>query len=52
MPFMVFMVLCGALTLSVYNFSIGTFWIVLTCVVPLLIVTQIMIFIRLAEKLK
>lgn len=37
----------GALTLPAYNFGIGAFWIVLTCVVPLLIVTQIMIFIRL-----
>jgi hypothetical protein len=39
----------GALTLPVFNFSIGAFWIVLTCLVPLLIVTQIMIFIRLAK---
>jgi hypothetical protein len=39
----------GALTLPVYDFSIGAFWIVLTCLVPLLIVTQIMIFIRLAN---
>jgi len=39
----------GALTLPAYNFAIGAFWIVLTCVVPLLIVTQIMIFIRLAK---
>jgi hypothetical protein len=39
----------GALTLPVYNFSIGAFWIVLTCLVPLLIVTQIMIFIRLVK---
>lgn len=39
----------GALTLPVYNFGIGAFWIVLTCLVPLLIVTQIMIFIRLAK---
>ncbi len=37
----------GALTLPVYNYGIGAFWIVLTCIVPLLIVTQIMIFIRL-----
>lgn len=39
----------GALTLPAYNFGIGAFWIVLTCVVPLLIVTQIMIFIRLVK---
>lgn len=39
----------GALTLPVFNFSIGAFWIVLTCLVPLLVVTQIMIFIRLAK---
>jgi hypothetical protein len=39
----------GALTLPVYDFGIGAFWIVLTCLVPLLIVTQIMIFIRLAK---
>ncbi|HTQ84247.1 MAG TPA: hypothetical protein VMI47_13375 [Pseudolabrys sp.] len=39
----------GALTLPAYNFAIGAFWIVLTCVVPLLIVTQIMIFVRLAK---
>jgi hypothetical protein len=39
----------GALTLPVYDFGIGAFWIVLTCVVPLLIVTQVMIFIRLAK---
>jgi len=37
----------GALTLPATNYAIGAFWIVLTCVVPLLIVTQIMIFIRL-----
>jgi hypothetical protein len=42
--------LYGALTLPVYDFSIGAFWIVLTCVVPLLVVTQIMIFIRLAQR--
>lgn len=40
----------GALTLPVYNYSIGSFWIVLTCVVPLLIVTQVMIFYRLLKK--
>ncbi len=40
----------GALTLPVVNFSIGAFWIVLTCLVPLLIVTQIVIFIRLAQR--
>jgi hypothetical protein len=34
----------GALTLPVYNYGIGAFWIVLTYVVPLLIVTQAMIF--------
>jgi len=39
----------GALTLPAYNYNIGAFWIVLTCVVPLLIVTQIMIFMRLAK---
>jgi hypothetical protein len=39
----------GALTLPVYDFSIGAFWIVLTCLVPLLVVTQIMIFVRLAK---
>jgi hypothetical protein len=39
----------GALTLPAYNYSIGAFWIVLTCVVPLLIVTQVMIFIRLVK---
>jgi hypothetical protein len=39
----------GALTLPVVNYSIGAFWIVLTCLVPLLIVTQIMIFIRLMK---
>jgi hypothetical protein len=39
----------GALTLPVYDFDIGAFWIVLTCVVPLLVVTQIMIFIRLVK---
>jgi hypothetical protein len=39
----------GALTLPIYNFSIGAFWIVLTCLVPLLVITQIMIFIRLAK---
>ena len=39
----------GALTLPVVNFSIGAFWIVLTCLVPLLIVTQIMIFMRLVR---
>jgi hypothetical protein len=41
--------LYGALTLPVYNFGIGAFWIVLTCVVPLLIVTQIMIVARLVK---
>jgi hypothetical protein len=40
----------GALTLPAYNFGIGAFWIVLTRVVPLLIVTQIMIFIRLVQR--
>ena len=39
----------GALTLPAFNYNIGAFWIVLTCVVPLLIVTQVMIFIRLAK---
>jgi hypothetical protein len=34
----------GALTLPVYDYNIGAFWIVLTYVVPLLIVTQVMIF--------
>jgi hypothetical protein len=37
----------GALTLPVYKYGIGAFWIVLTYVVPLLIVTQAMIFIQL-----
>jgi hypothetical protein len=40
----------GALALPVFNFGIGAFWIVLTCLVPLLIVTQVMIFVRLARK--
>jgi hypothetical protein len=39
----------GALTLPAYDFSIGAFWIVLTCLVPLLIVTQAMIVMRLAK---
>jgi hypothetical protein len=39
----------GALTLPVSDYSIGAFWIVLTCLVPLLIVTQVMIFMRLAK---
>jgi hypothetical protein len=42
----------GALTLPVVSYSIGAFWIVLTCLVPLLIVTQIMIFMRLAKEVK
>jgi hypothetical protein len=40
----------GALTLPVYSYGIGAFWIVLTCVVPLLIVTQGMIFVNLTKK--
>ena len=39
--------LLGALTLPVYNYDIGAFWIVLTYIVPLLLVTQAMIFIQL-----
>lgn len=39
--------LFGALTLPVYNYDIGAFWIVLTYVVPLLVVTQIMIWVQL-----
>jgi hypothetical protein len=39
--------LFGALTLPVYKYDIGAFWIVLTYVVPLLLVTQAMIFIQL-----
>jgi hypothetical protein len=39
----------GALTLPVYDYAIGAFWLVLTCVVPLLVVTQVMIFARLAH---
>jgi hypothetical protein len=39
----------GALTLPVVSYNIGGFWIVLTCLVPLLIVTQIMIFMRLLK---
>jgi hypothetical protein len=39
----------GALTLPVTSYNIGAFWIVLTCVVPLLIVTQVMIFVRLVR---
>ena len=39
----------GALTLPVFNFGIGAFWIVLTCLVPLHVVTQILIFTRLAR---
>jgi hypothetical protein len=41
--------LYGALTLPVYNYGIGSFWLILTCLVPLLIVTQILIFFRLAK---
>jgi hypothetical protein len=37
----------GALTLPVYNYNIGAFWIVLTYVVPLLLVTHAMIFVQL-----
>jgi hypothetical protein len=39
--------LVGALTLPVYNYDIGAFWIVLTYVVPLLVVTQAMIWLQL-----
>jgi len=39
--------LFGALTLPVYNYDIGAFWIVLTYIVPLLLVTQVMIFVQL-----
>jgi hypothetical protein len=37
----------GALTLPVYNYNIGAFWIVLTYIVPLLVVTHVMIFVQL-----
>jgi hypothetical protein len=40
----------GALTLPVHSFAIGAFWIVLVCLVPLLVVTQAMIFARLSGK--
>jgi hypothetical protein len=40
--------LLGALTLPVYNYDIGAFWIVLTYVVPLLVVTQAIIWVQLA----
>ena len=39
----------GALTLPVTNYGIGAFWLVLTCLVPLVIVAQIMTFVRLAK---
>jgi hypothetical protein len=39
--------LYGALTLPVYNYSIGVFWVILTLLVPVLLVTQIAIFARL-----
>jgi hypothetical protein len=39
--------LFGALTLPVYSYDIGAFWIVLTYVVPLLVVTQAIIWVRL-----
>jgi hypothetical protein len=39
----------GALTLPVYDYAIGAFWLILTCLVPLLIVTQVLIFFRLIK---
>jgi hypothetical protein len=39
--------LLGALMLPVYNYDIGAFWIILTYVVPLLVVSQAMIWGRL-----
>jgi hypothetical protein len=39
----------GALTLPVTSYGIGAFWIVLTCLVPLVIVAQVMTFIKLAK---
>jgi len=39
--------LFGALTLPVYSYDIGAFWIVLTYVVPLLVVTQAIIWVQL-----
>ena len=40
----------GALRLPVYDYGIGAFWLILTCLVPLLIVAQALIFLRMATK--
>lgn len=42
--------LFGALTLPVYSYEIGAFWIVLTYLVPLLVVSQVMVFVRLVSR--
>jgi hypothetical protein len=44
--------LVGALTLPVYNYDIGAFWIVLTYVVPLLAVSQAVIWVQLVAPVR